>query len=121
MIVVPYTMYMNTNGSVKSTVKIDDSTANGPTLQNDSDFGRGVVNIGDLDGDGVNDIAVGDAEGSGDGKGAVYIMYMNTNGSIDSTVKIDDSTANGPDLDDDDSFGTSIACLLYTSPSPRDS
>ena len=102
-------MYMNTNGSVKSTVEINDSTANGPTLQNNSDFGRGVVNIGDLDGDGVNDIAVGDAEGSGDGKGAVYIMYMNTNGSIDSTVKIDDSTANGPDLDDDDSFGTSIA------------
>ena len=51
-------MFMNTDGSVDSTVEINDSTANGPTLADDR-FGYSVANIGDLDGDGVNDLAAG--------------------------------------------------------------
>ena len=95
-------MFMNTDGSVDSTVKINDSTTNGPVLANNDYWGRSVANIGDLDGDGVNDIAVGAA---GDDRcanndnncwdsGAIHIMFMNTDGSVDSTVKISDSTTN---------------------------
>ncbi len=99
------------DGDVTSTVEINDSTANGPTLTDEDWFGGSVANIGDLNGDGVNDIAVGaykDDEG-GDNRGAIHIMFMNTDGSVDSTVEINDSTANGPTLSDEDYFGRSIA------------
>jgi len=104
-------MYMNTDGSVDSTVEINDSTENGPTLSDDDEFGTSIANIGDLNNDGVNDLAVGALgdDGGGTNRGAVHIMYMNTDGSVDSTVEINDSTENGPTLSDDDEFGTSIA------------
>ena len=47
------------DGTVDSTVEINDSTTNGPELANGYWFGGSVANIGDLDGDGVNDLAVG--------------------------------------------------------------
>ena len=104
-------MFMNTDGSVDSTVEINDSTTNGPTLTNTDQFGFAVENIGDLNSDGVNDLAVGayGDDDSGGARGAVHIMFMNTDGSVDSTVEINDSTTNGPELEDDDSFGRSVA------------
>ena len=104
-------MFMNTDGSVDSTVEINSSTTNGPTLSNNDYFGFSILSIGDLDGDGVDDLAVGayqDAHGGSD-RGALHIMYMNTDGSIDSTVEINSSTTNGPDLADEDFFGGSVA------------
>ena len=115
---VIYIMLMNTDGSVDETIEINDNTVNGPVLTNTDYWGRSIANIGDLNNDGVNDIAVGatgddmdendDVDG-GISRGAVHIMFMNTDGSIDSTVEINDSTPNGPILDDRDSFGKSIA------------
>jgi hypothetical protein len=111
-------MFMESDGSVKSTVVINDSTTNGPTLSNSDLFGTSVANIGDLDGDGVNDLAVGanfddmDENGvadGGDNRGAVHILFMNIDGSVDSTVEINDSTTNGPTLTDKDYFGDSVA------------
>ena len=64
---------MNTNGSVDSTVEIDEYTS-GPTISNGDRFGWSVANIGDLDGDGINDIAVGaraDDNAGGSNRGAV--------------------------------------------------
>ena len=101
-------MFMNTNGSVDSTVEIDDTS--GPTISNGDRFGWSVANIGDLDGDGINDIAVGaraDDNGGSD-RGAVHIMFMNRNGSVDSTVEINSSTTNGPTIEDGDQFGWSV-------------
>ena len=40
------------DGTVDSTVEIDDDTTNGPDLDNTDYFGHSVANIGDLDGDG---------------------------------------------------------------------
>ena len=104
-------MFMNTDGSVDSTVEINDSTTNGPTLTNTDQFGFAVENIGDLNSDGVNDLAVsayGDDD-SGGARGAVHIMFMNTDGTVDETVEINDSTTNGPELTNADWFGYSIA------------
>ena len=101
---------MNTDGSVKSTVEIDDTTTNGPTLSDNDRFGTSIANIGDLNDDGVNDLAVGayyDDEG-GTNRGAVHIIFMNTDGSVDSTAEINDSTTNGPSLDDNDQWGRSV-------------
>ena len=105
-------MFMESDGSVQSTVEINDSTENGPTLSNADLFGHSVENLGDLNGDGVNDLAVGainDDEGEGNNRGAVHIMFMNTDGSVKSTVVINDSTENGPTLSANDKFGASIA------------
>ena len=66
------------DGDVASTVEINSSTANGPSLSNADYFGESVATIGELDGDGVNDLAVGaygDSEG-GTSRGAVHILYM---------------------------------------------
>ena len=38
------------DGDVTSTVEINSSTANGPSLSNEDSFGVSVANIGDLDG-----------------------------------------------------------------------
>ena len=104
-------MFMNTNGSVKSTVEINDNTANGPSLSNYDNFGASVASIGDLNRDGILDIAVG-AYGDGNtNKGAIHIMFMNTTGSVKSTVEINDNTANGPSLSNYDFFGTSVASI----------
>jgi hypothetical protein len=103
--------YMNTDGSIDSTVEINDLTANGPVLANSDFYGFALINMGDLDGDGINDIAVGGSgdDGAGSDRGAVYISYLNSNGSVKSTVEINDTTTNGPVLANSDYYGSSIA------------
>ena len=71
-------MHLLLTGDVTSTVEINSSTANGPSLANSDYFGASVANIGDLDGDGVNDLVV-DAAGDdarGIGRVTVHILYM---------------------------------------------
>ena len=101
----------NSNGTVKNTVKINDSTQNGPSLSNNDRFGVSVADIGDLDGDGTRDIVVGahEDDNGGTGSGAVHIMLMNSNGTVKNTVEINDSTSNGPSLSSYDYFGISVA------------
>ncbi len=90
-----YITYMNSDGSVKSTVTIDKDTANGPGSSAAHSYGRAIQNIGDIDGDGVNDIAVG-ADWQDNAKGEVYIHFMNANGSVKSTATIKDGVTNVP-------------------------
>lgn len=89
--------FMNTDGSIDSTVEMNESNVPGLTLANNDRYGSGVAGIGDMDGDGVEDIAVS-AIGMVSNAGKVFINFMNTDGSVDSIAEIDDSTTNGPTI-----------------------
>ena len=104
-------MFMNSDGTVSGTIEINDNTANGPDLSNADNFGASIANIGDLNGDGISDIAVGAIfdDVGGSSSGAIHIMFMNSDGTVSGTIEINDNTANGPDLNTSDEFGTSIA------------
>ena len=58
-------MFMNSDGSVKSTVEIDDTTTNGPILRNDDRFGWSLESISDLNGDGIDDLVSGGISDNG--------------------------------------------------------
>ena len=80
-------LFLNANGTTKSYQKISDTAGSFTgTLSDDDRFGSSVASLGDLDGDGVADIAVGarlDDDG-GSGRGAVWILFLNTNGTVKS-------------------------------------
>ncbi|MEK9699865.1 MAG: integrin alpha, partial [Candidatus Poseidoniales archaeon] len=81
---------LSTSGGISSTSEINDNTSNGPTLSDGDQFGYAIANMGDLDGDGVRDLAVGAPfdDGSQSDTGAVHILFMNSNNSVKSTVQI---------------------------------
>ncbi|MFC1573059.1 FlgD immunoglobulin-like domain containing protein [Candidatus Eisenbacteria bacterium] len=102
-------------GEVLSHQKISDLEGGFTGALDDDDFfGISVDSIEDLDGDGVRDIAVGvqrDDDG-GNGHGAVYILFLNTDGTVKSHQKI--SSMEGDftgQLDDEDYFGGRIGFL----------
>ena len=108
-----WVLFLNSDGSVKSHQKIANSTGGlGNELGNTTTFGNAIENIGDLDGDGVIDLAVGSflADNGGSNKGLVYILFMNTNGTVKRYQKIGaiDGGFKGP-LNTNDFFGGSIA------------
>jgi hypothetical protein len=71
-------LFLNANGIAKQTIKIAHNTNGGPSLVNDNRFGSAVTALGDLDGDGVVDLATG-AETDGTGgsaRGAVHMLFL---------------------------------------------
>ncbi|MET0089892.1 MAG: integrin alpha [Candidatus Thiodiazotropha sp.] len=83
-------------------------------LDDEDRFGEAVAGIGDLESDGVFDLAVG-APGDDDGgrdRGAVWILFLDSDDTVDVQQKIssDEGDFEG-NLDDDDGFGRSIAAL----------
>ena len=92
-----YIFFMNANGTVGSYQKISD-TQGGFTgvLVDESFFGSSIANLGDMNGDGVQDLAVG-ASGDDDGgnwSGAVWILFMNSDGTVNGHQKISATQGN---------------------------
>jgi hypothetical protein len=87
-----YILLMNSNKTIKSLKKISKNT---PTftnngINNNDNFGRSVAGIGDINKDGIPDIAVGsefDFDG-GSQTGAIRIIMLDTNGTVKSWQKI---------------------------------
>ena len=101
-------------GTVLSHQKISD-TEGGFTgiLDNFDRFGLSVASLGDLDGDGVGDLAVGaifDGDGGG-GRGAVWVLFLNPDSTVKSHQKISDTEGGFTGTLDDDWFSRSVASL----------
>ena len=105
----------NYSTEVDSEQKINELEGNfSETLTDDDQFGRSITNIGDLESDGVTDLAVGAAfdDDGGPDQGAVWVLFMDDNGQVDLKQKI--SSANGGfvgPLDDNDQFGSSVTAI----------
>jgi hypothetical protein len=82
------------------------------TLLDDDRFGSAIAAIGDLEVDGVVDLAVGAPgdDSGGSNRGAVWILFMDSDGTVDLEQKISDREGdfNGI-LRDDDGFGRAVA------------
>ncbi len=110
-----WVLFMDDNGQVDIEQKISGAQGNlGSGLDDEDQFGHAVAGIGDLNGDGVLDLAVGapfDDDG-GTNRGAAWILFMNTDGTVKSKQKISDTDGGFTDvLDDNDQFGSAIASI----------
>ena len=109
-----WVLFLNANGTVKSHQKISDTQGGFTGILDDFDlFGGSVSSLGDLDGDGVGDMALGaygDDDG-GNGRGAVWVLFLNTDGTVKSHQKISDTQGGFTGTLDADRFGISVASL----------
>jgi hypothetical protein len=111
-----YVLFLNADGTVKSHQKISETEGGFTADLDDFDrFGHSFAALGDFDGDGVEDVAVSnifDDDGTGNNQGAIFLLMLDTDGTVKSHVKISE-TAGGFTglLDPGDLFGHSIAFL----------
>ena len=106
-------MFLNSDGTVKSSQKIAHNTGGFGALVDGDFFGLAVAALGDVDNDGIQDVAVGAIldDTGGTNRGAVYVLFLNSNGTVKSSQKIAHNTGGFGALADSDLFGVGVAGL----------
>ncbi len=111
-----YVLFLDSTAAVIGEQKISATAGSlGVNLIFAEHFGNEIAALGDLDGDGVEDIAVG-APGNDPpilaGKGSVYICFLHSDGTVKATTKITDGEGGFTgSLQEGDEFGNGVACL----------
>lgn len=105
-----YILFLDGNRDVADVQKISSLEGAFPIdLPANADFGQGLAAAGDVNDDGVPDLAVG-APGLNDGEGGVFVLLLAPDGTVTSFTEIS-STSGGlsASLDTNDGFGAAIA------------
>jgi len=110
-----YILFLNANGTVKAEQKISNTAGNfGGLCETNDLLGTCITNLGDLNGDGVTDIAAG-VYGSNDGgirRGAIWVIFLNSSGMVIKEQKISDIFGGFSGvLSDMDGFGFGIGAI----------
>ena len=103
-----YILFMNADGTVNTSTKINNPD---PLPNTDDYFGHAIASLGDANGDGVPDLVVGAPRHNDGGvnRGAIFILYLNPDGTLQSHAKISDTEGNfTAALDNNDEFGSAI-------------
>ena len=112
-----YILFLNADATVNSSQKISDLEGNfNGVLSGGDQFGFSVSANGDFNGDEIPDVVVGapsDDDGGSD-RGAIYILFLNADATVNSFQKISDSQGQ-LNLDNADNFGSSIFAMPSTS------
>jgi hypothetical protein len=105
-------LFLNADGTVKDEQKISATQGGfGGALGPGDYFGSSVAALGDVDGDGVGDLAAG-AQGDDLTRGAVWLLYLNADGTVKGQRKISATRGGfGGALDFGDRFGDAVAAL----------
>jgi len=107
-----WVLFMNTDGTVKKHTKVTQGLGGFEGRLDEEDwFGAGIANMGDLDGDGVIDLAVG-APGDDDGGedlGAVWILYLRDDATVRAHAKISQTEGFTGEVDTFDRWGFDVA------------
>ena len=103
-------LFMNADGSVGSAAPIGSQVGGlDETFTAADRFGEAVTSLGDLDGDGVVDLAAS-AIGRSASEGAVFVLFMNADGTVRAHQEISSGTGGLPGtLDAGDLFGSALA------------
>ena len=73
-----HVLLLNANGTAKSSLKLASGTNGVPELTNLDFFGASLASLGDLNGDGITDLAVGATgdDTGGPNRGAVHVLFL---------------------------------------------
>ena len=104
-----FVLELEAGGGVSTATRIGDDPFGMGVLTFDDRFGRSLDAVGDLDGDGTTDLAVG---APGDSSGAVWILFLTAEGGLKDKVRIGATTPGFcATLAGTDELGRSVAAL----------
>ncbi len=108
-------LFMNSDGTVKASQKISSSEGSLDRKPQDNDhFGSALSTIGDVNGDGQIDLAVGNPgdDDGGTNRGAVWILFLNQDGTVSGMRRVSQTRGDFEgDLPDSSGFGNALANL----------
>lgn len=105
-----FILYMKKDGTVKSYKKISSTVGKVNGLTSGAHLGTGVKGVGDINGDGIPDVAASAAYQSGN-RGAVFFLYLNRNGTVKGQNSIQSGNTNFVTLNTNVYFGIGITTV----------